>query len=117
MLYRIGTVSEIPLLGSKFPDQVIHHLQACTALLDTSYGATRNYFEEGGYSILIETPQDLCLVDHTISLQEHPCEWVDLLSGQRDFLAALYLMNDDYSIVVYMPLSIAPHHLLQELNA
>ena len=43
MLYRIGTVSEIPLLGSKFPRQVIHHLQACTALLDASYGANRDY--------------------------------------------------------------------------
>lgn len=114
MLYRIGTVKEIRALRGKFTEDVIEQLHYCTRTLDAAYGADRDYLQSGGYSLIAETADDLPGIQSIVNLDEHPCEWVDRLDG--DYLSALYLLNDDYSIVVFMPISIAPPTLLSELE-
>ena len=114
MLYRIGTVKEIGILRGSFTRDIFEQLNACTQTLDEAYGADRNYSETGGYSLIAETREDIDQIRAIINFEQHPCEWVDRLDG--DYLSALYLMNDDYSIVVFMPLAIAPEVLLHELE-
>ena len=114
MLYRIGTVKEIDFIRSKFPVALIEQLHYCTKTLDDDYGADRNYLQSGGYSLLAEKEEDLAGIRAIIDFDTHPCEWADPLDG--GFLSALYLLNDDYSIVVFMPIAIAPHTLLSELE-
>ena len=112
MLYRIGTVKEISLIRNKFSEAVIAQLHYCTKTLDDAYGADRNYLQSGGYSLLAENEQDLAGIREVIR-EEHPCEWAD---RHEDYLSALYLLNDDFSIVVFMPITIAPPALLSELE-
>ena len=114
MLYRIGTVKEMRPLYDKFHEDVIAQLYHCTKVLDDIYGEERNYLQSGGYSLIAETIDDLSGIREIIDFDTHPCEWADRLDG--DFLSALYLMNDDYSIVVFMPMAIAPPTLLKELE-
>jgi len=114
MLYRIGTVKEIDTIRMKFPEAVIEQLHYCTKTLDDDYGADRDYLQSGGYSLLAECKEDLIGIKPIIDFDNHPCEWADRLDG--DFLSALYLMNDDYSIVVFVPVSIAPPTLLSDLE-
>ena len=114
MLYRIGTVKEIRSLHGKFHEDVIEQLHYCTRTLDAAYGADRNYLQSGGYSLIAETANDLSGIREIIDLDKHPCEWADPLNG--GFLSALYLLNDDYSVVVFMPIAIAPPTLLNELE-
>jgi len=114
MLYRIGTVKEIRPLYRKFHEDVIEQLHYCTRTLDAAYGAERDYLQSGGYSLIAETADDLSGMREIIDFDTHPCEWADRLDG--DFLSALYLLNDDFSIVVFMPISIAPPTLLSELE-
>lgn len=114
MLYRIGTVKEIDDIRNKFPEAVIEQLHYCTKTLDDDYGADRDYLQSGGYSMLAESKEDLADIQPIIDFETHPCEWADRLDGE--FLSALYLMNDDYSIVVFMPIAIAPSTLLSDLE-
>lgn len=114
MLCRIGTVKEISPLYGKLPDGILRHLYRCTQILDDAYGAERDYLQSGGYSLIAEAADDLPGIREIIDLDKHPCEWADRLGG--DFLSALYLLNDDYSVVVFMPIAIAPPVLLKELE-
>ena len=114
MLYRIGAVKEIEFIRTEFPAEVMRKLYHCTAILDEAYGANRNYLQSGGYSLIAETNDDISGIREIIDFDTHPCEWADRLDG--DFLSALYLLNDDYSIVVFMPIAIAPPTLLSELE-
>ena len=114
MLYRIGTVKEIDAIRNKFPEAVIEQLHYCTKTLDDDYGADRDYLQSGGYSLLAENEQDLVNIKPIIDFDNHPCEWADCLDG--GYLSALYLMNDDYSIVVFMPIAIAPPTILSDLE-
>ena len=114
MLYRIGTVKEIVPIKNKFTEDVINQLYYCTKTLDDAYGVGRDYLQSGGYSLIAETADDLSAIQKLINLDEHPCEWADRLDG--DYLSALYLMNDDFSIVVFMPIAIAPPTLQSELE-
>ena len=114
MLYRIGTVKEMRALYDKYHEDVIVQLYHCTKVLDDIYGAERNYLQSGGYSLIAETTDDLSGIREIIDLDTHPCEWADRLDG--DYLSALYLLNDDFSVVVFMPVAIAPPTLLSELE-
>lgn len=113
MLYRIGTLAEMKPLRHVFPPVVLGQLYLCTSVLDDTYGENRNYLESGGYSLLLQNGGDLDKLQTVLDLERHPCEWADRLG---DYLSALYLLNDDYSIVVFMPLTIAPETLLDELE-
>ena len=114
MLYRIGTVKEMLPLYDKFHEDVIAQLYHCTKVLDDIYGAERDYLQSGGYSLIAETTDDLSGIREIIDFGTHPCEWADRLDG--DYLSALYLLNDDFSVVVFMPIAIAPPTLLSELE-
>ena len=114
MLYRIGTVKEIRNLRNKLPLEVIGQLFVCTVILDDAYGEDRDYLQSGGYSLIAENADDLSGIRAIIDFDTHPCEWADPLDG--DYLSALYLLNDDYSIVVFMPIGIAPPALRKELE-
>ena len=113
MLYCVGTVDEIMTVQDKFPKAVIEKLHHCTSVLDEAYGEERNYWQTGGYSLLAQNETDLTGIRMYIR-EDHPCEWADRLDG--DYLSALYLLNDNFSIVVFMPISIAPPDLLSELE-
>ena len=114
MLYRIGTVKEIRPLYGRFHEDVIEQLHYCTRTLDAAYGADRDYLQSGGYSLIAETADDLAGVQKIIDFNTHPCEWADHLGG--DYLSALCLLNDDFSVVVFMPIAIAPDTLRKELE-
>ena len=114
MLYRIGTVKEIKPLYDKFHEDVIAQLYHCTKVLDDIYGVERSYLQSGGYSLIVETAEDVLGIREIIDLDTHPCEWVDRLD--EEYLSALYLLNDDFSVVVFMPIAVAPPALLKELE-
>lgn len=114
MLYRIGTVKEMRSLRNKFSLEVLGQLFVCTAILDDAYGEDRDYLQSGGYSLIAETEADVLGIREIIDLDTHPCEWADRLD--EAYLSALYLLNDDFSVVVFMPVAVAPPALLFELE-
>ena len=109
MLYRIGTEREIASIESKLPYPVLKALLKSTVLL----GPDRDYLASGGYSLIAETKEDVDAIRNTIDFSSHPCEWADRF---EDYVSALYLLNDDFSVVLFMPLTIAPDIITKEME-
>ena len=117
MLYRVGTKRELPIVANRLPKAVYEELCRGTAILDAEYGKERDYLQSGGYSVIAETREDLPQLKAIINHDAHPCEWVTRIdSKDGSYLSILYLLNDDYSIVVYLPAAIAPNTILSELE-
>lgn len=115
MLYRIGLVSEIPTLPSSIPKQVRNEITQGLVVLDCEYGEDRNYLESGGCSILVDDSNDLPALKEIIDYTVHPCEWATRI-GRTGYASTLFIMNDSYSILVYLPIEILPEILLSELE-
>ena len=113
MVYTVGTERELSSVENKLPHAVFLELFRSTILLDYAYNPNRNYMESGGYSLIAETEEDVAEIKKRINFETHPCEWVDLV---EDYSISLYLLNDDFSIVLFIPLEITPEILKQELE-
>ncbi len=112
-MYRVGNFKEIMDMPGVLPEAVKQRLYESIYMLDLAYGRERDYLCTGGYCLIAQTEADVDEIKSIINLEEHPCEWADRIG---DYLSALYLMNDDYSIVVFLPITIAPKTLLEELE-
>lgn len=116
MLYKIGTQAELAALGIQLPDPTYTELYTSVMILDSEYGENRNYMESGGYSVVLESKEDLPELKRIVDYDAHPCEWATRISGNCGYLSALYLMNDDYAIMAFMPIDIAPDAILKDLE-
>lgn len=116
MLYQVNQKCTIPSLCSALPECVIQELLRHTSILDREYGANRNCLESGGYALVAETAEDIVTVKAIIDYENHPCEWAEVIGENNEYISALYLLNDDYSILVLMPTAIAPDSLQKELE-
>jgi len=115
MLYVVGTLKETDKLESKLPDRVFTELVRGIAILDCEYGENRNYLESGGCSLVAETVEDVQAIKTYIDYDIHPCEWA-VTVGSSGYICALYLMNNEYSIMAYMPLAVAPNAIIRDLE-
>ena len=116
MLYRVGTQAEWMALEGMFHYSIMEELKAYLDVLDLEYGIDRDYMEVGGYALVVESEEDLERVKAVLDYDSHPCEWAMRLWGGAGYVSALYLLNNEFSIQLYMPESIAPDDVLQELT-
>ena len=114
MIYTIGTTAEIPTLPSHLPEKLVTEIFQGLVILDAEYEPTRNYLEIGGYSIIAETKADISNFTH-INLHTRPPEWATFID-KTCYISALYIMNNDFSIMVYMPTNIMPEIIRKELE-
>ena len=116
MLYRIGTAAEILRIEKLLPARVLTEVFQGLYILDAEYGSDRNYLESGGYTLVAETKEDVAELKAIIDYDRHPCEWATRIGRDTGYLSALYLMNNDFGVMVYMPIVIAPDSILQDLE-
>ena len=116
MLYRIGTQQELAMLPYSLPERVREELLRSTIALDHAYGAGRDYLDVGGYSLIAETREDVEEIKKIVDYDEHPCEWAERIGKDSGYLSALFLLNDDYTVMLFMPISAAPYTLLNDLE-
>ena len=115
MLYTIGTTAEISSLPKHLPERLITEIFQGLVVLDCDYGAERNYLETGGYSIIAETEEDISKLAPTIDICNRPPEWATWV-GKSNFISMLYIFNNDFSIMVYIPAAIMPDIVRKELE-
>lgn len=113
MLYRIGHKIDVYRCGCKFPRRALQEVYTGLMILDEEYGFDRNWEESGGYSILAETTEDVESIKQYIDFDTHPPEWVTTIS-YTGITSSLFILNNDFSIIVYMPKEILPTSLLLE---
>ena len=115
MLHRIGHKKDVYSCGSTFPRRALTEVFIGLSILDETYGFLRDWETEGGYSILAETAEDVTAIKQYVDYDKHPPEWVTSISYTK-IISALFIMNNDFSIMVYMPQEVAPQSLLNELE-
>lgn len=115
MLYRIGTKKELSSSDLKLPSRVFTEVFQGIAILDCEYGEDRNCLESGGFSLIAEASNDIFAIKNYIDYEKHPCEWTTKI-GNTGYISSLFVINNDLSIIVYMPQEIAPPSLLSELE-
>lgn len=116
MLHIIETKERLSTVAKAVPSAIHTELLALVMRLDAEYGADRDPLDEGGYAIVITDADDLAALRSIIDIDNHPCEWAQRTGKDDSFCYALYLLNDDFSITVYMPVDIAPNTILQDLE-
>ena len=103
------------MLPNHLPEQLLREVFTGLVVLDAEYGSDRNYRESGGFSLIAETREDLPTLNEIINTNIHAPEWATHI-GKTDFVSALYIMNDDFSIMVYLPEKIAAVPIKLELE-
>ena len=116
MLYMVGTLCETGELKKKLPVSVFTELVRGIAVLDSEYGENRNYQECGGYSLIVETAEDVQEVKNFVDYEAHPAEWVTSIGKDSGYLSALYIMKDYFYIMLYLPAAVAPDVILEEVE-
>lgn len=114
MLYKVGTKKELSMLEKLFPEYVSEKLSEYIDILNDAYGENRDYTKRGGYVLVVENSKDVLAIGTIFDYRSLLFEWVDRMGD--DYVAVLYMLNDDYSIVLCMPVAIAPDIILNELR-
>ncbi len=103
------------MLPRHLPEKLLTELFQGLVVLDAEYGEYRNYMESGGYSLLVETAEDICQLQEIINTDTRQPEWATFI-GTTGYVSALYIQNDDFSIMLYLPEAIAPETIKKELE-
>ena len=104
------------MLPCTLPERVLTEILQGLVVLDAEYGLDRDYYAIGGYSVIAETIEDVLQFKEIVDYDAHPCEWATKIGKDTGFVSALYLPNDDFVVVVYLPQNIAPEAILKDLE-
>ena len=116
MLYRVGTARDLHKVINRLPERVYTEIAQGIYILDAEYGIDRDPVQSGGYSLLIEDTEDLPLFKEIVDYEVHPAEWVTTIGKDTGYLSCLFLLNDDFGIIAYMPHTVAPAAILNDLE-
>lgn len=113
MFYICETKKEAYSVGEHLPEEVLNELIIGSSVLDGEYGSERDYFKIGGYSAVVENEDDLDELKMIFNYEDYQCEWATVL-GSSGYVSALYILDNDFSVMLFMPESIAPESILNE---
>lgn len=111
----IGTTRECDILNGYLPQQVIGEIVRGVAVLCAELGEARDYFVEGGFSLIADTEEDLSRAREIFDDRLHYCEWSTKIGG-TNFCSALYLLSNECSVMLYIPISLANEDILENME-
>ena len=111
----VGATKECVGLYDQLPRRVADEVLCGLAVLDSEYGEDRNYFETGGYSLIAETEEDLLQARKIFDDRIHSCEWATRL-GDSGYCSALYLLSNEFSVMLYIPIALANDDILENVE-
>ncbi len=114
MLYRLVNSRDVYNHADKLHEDVFTEILRGTVFLDSEYGEDRD-INVGGYTIVIDSVEDLDVLKSIINYDAFPCEWATTI-GKSSYISALFIPNNDLSLMVFMPKDIAPQSILTELE-
>ena len=110
-MHVIKTTTEAWQVAGEVPEEVLTELVRGAAVLEAEYGDGG----AGGYAIVIQSSADLEEAKDLLDYSTMICEWATRL-GDSGYLSALYILDNEFSVVLYMPISLAPDNILLELE-
>ena len=115
MYYCLGTTKECAALYAQLPQRVADEVLRGIAVLDCEYGPERDYLSVGGFSVIADTEKDLCKARELFDDRWHYCEWATKL-GDSGYVSALYLLSNEFSVMLYTKESLANEDILENLE-
>ena len=111
MVYKIGNVSEIasiPIKEDKAKEWIYHFTQ----ILEGEYGAERDIDSVGGYVIYVPQGSSAKEIKDIFDYTECSIELSDIVG---DVCYAMYLLGDDFGIVIVASIDAMPVGILKEI--
>ncbi|MDD3571255.1 MAG: hypothetical protein PHY44_09170 [Lachnospiraceae bacterium] len=103
MLYIVGTQKEAKKLKKLLPKKVFVEVMGTAKIIDETYGADRDVFEEdGGYICIVENDTDVTELKtkYEMDLYTTNPEYCTKLS--KEWLNVLILCNNEFAITVLL---------------
>lgn len=111
----LGTTKECASLCGQLPQRVYDEILRGLAVISAEFGEERNYLDVGGFSLIADTEEDLCKARDLFDDRWHYCEWSTKL-GDTGYISALYLLNNEFSVMLYTKESLANKDILENLE-
>ena len=116
MVYKLGTISDLyklPSMDEKIHERISENLE----ILDGNYGSDRDVDKNNGGYVLYAEPgtkdtEILSLFDY----EEYVPEYVDRIDSEPEYCCSLYLISDDYGIVIFTALADTPKEITDEIQ-
>ena len=109
MVYKLGHVSDLSSLSSLTPgtyDTLYEYL----SVLDNEYGCDRDIdHSDGGYVLYVTPNSDVADIRVYFNLSANTLEYVN---RHEDILSAMYILNNDYAVVIVMSIADAPQEFI-----
>lgn len=105
MLYRFTTTADLSRITFEFP--IFKELEKKLRLIEEN--------ELNAYILLAENIEDLQEVKNVIDFETHLCEWAEYADKAQQYVTAVYQLNNDFGVDLYLPISIAPDVIKEEL--
>lgn len=105
MLYRLSTPTDLSMLPSTFPI----FAEIATKLM------TMEQTDADADILVAESIEDLEQVRNIVNIDTHSCEWAEYVGKNRQYVMAVYQLNNDFGIDLYLPTAIAPDTIKEEL--
>lgn len=99
-LYKKEQLEEVK---AKYSKEMIQEAEEIITLLDENYGANREVDKDlGGYILIAESEVDVADIKANI-IKRLLAEYTDIIKSDDgiDYYSSLFLLSDDYSIVVF----------------
>lgn len=103
----LGTVEECRALDDQLPQRVYDEVLRGLVVLEP--------YETGSFSIIADTEADLTKAREVFDDRMHYCEWSTRL-GFSGYVSALYLLDNERSVVLYTKESFANLDIIQNLE-
>jgi hypothetical protein len=101
---------------SSLPQAVQQMITEVLNILDETYGVDRDMFKDlGGYAVILESLGDIESLNDSlnVNLETATFEYIDVVSG---YLGCLLILGTDYHLYIILPRSIAPPHVLGQID-
>ncbi len=101
MVYKLGHEAEIGRLPFRVSGKLYDNLFEFLIVLDNEYGTDRDIEQDDGGYVLFCTPgtTDSEILRYFMFLALVP-EWVTDIPHQPEYCASLYLLREDYAVVL-----------------
>ena len=83
MLRKIGTLAQAQALKEQLHPDLYQAITHDLYLMDSIYGSGRSYFTHGGYSVIVDSKDDLPELQNIIDLKSHAPEELQFYSSYK----------------------------------
>ncbi len=103
MMIKLYKKDQLEEIKEKYLKEILHESEEIISLLDENYGVNRDVDKDlGGHIVILESKEDVAEIKANTIKGLLP-EYTDIIKSDDgiDYYSSLFLLSDDYSIVVF----------------